>query len=421
MTPGGSTPRGASSGGTGPGRGGPAGTGPGRRGGRGTSPGGDVPPGALEGGEADGEAELAGPGRIESVSSRLFRLEMPRPWGTDVTSQHLIVTELHTSTGGVGTGFSWTVRAGGQAVRAMIDADCAPAVAGLPATPESVWDHLHAFLRESGGGVTTLAMAGIDIALWDLRGRTAGLGLPDLIGRQRDLVPAYASGVNRHLSVAELSERTSQQLAAGHTRFKMKVGLPDLDTDLERVAAVRAVIGPEALLMVDANQLWDLPAARRAARALEQFDIYWLEEPLPAEDYRGYADLRRSIAIPVAAGESLYTEAQFRELLLAGAIDFIQPNICRVGGITPFLRIARLAEQFSVPVMPHLLPDFSGQLAMTLPLPPFVEDIDEASFAALGALAGPSGVDIAGGTLRAAPPAGHGFTFATATMDEVTG
>ena len=85
---------------------------------------------------------------------------MPRPWGVDVTSQHLIVTELHTSTGGVGTGFSWTVRAGGQAVKAMIDADCAPAVAGLPATPESVWDHLHTFLRESGGGVTTLAMAG---------------------------------------------------------------------------------------------------------------------------------------------------------------------------------------------------------------------------------------------------------------------
>jgi L-alanine-DL-glutamate epimerase-like enolase superfamily enzyme len=362
-----------------------------------------------------------GHGRIESVSSRLFRLEMPRPWGHDVTSQHLIVTELRTSSGEVGTGFSWAVRAGGQAIKAMIDADCAPAVTGLPATPELVWDHLHTFLRESGGGVTTLAMAGIDIALWDLRGRAAGQGLPDLIGRQRSQVPAYASGVNRHLTVAELTERTSQQVAAGHTRFKMKVGFPDLDTDLERVAAVRAVIGPEALLMLDANQLWDLPAARRAARALGEFDIYWLEEPLPAEDYRGYADLRRSISIPVAAGESLYTEAQFRELLLAGAIDFIQPNICRVGGITPFLRVARLAQQFSVPVMPHLLPDFSGQLAMTLPLPPFVEDIDEASFAALGALAGPSGVEIAGGTVRAAPPAGHGFTFATDTMEEVTG
>jgi L-alanine-DL-glutamate epimerase-like enolase superfamily enzyme len=358
--------------------------------------------------------------RIESVSSRLFRLPMPRPWGPDVTCQYLVVTELATSSGATGTGFSWAVQAGAQAIRAMVDADCGPAAIGLPAVPDAAWDRLWWHLRETGGGITTLAMAAVDIALWDLRGRVAGLGLPDLLGRQRDRVPAYASGVNRHLTLAELTDRTSEQVAAGHTRFKLKVGLPDLAEDLERVAAVRRVIGPRRLLMVDANQLWDLPAARRAARALSAYDIFWLEEPLPAEDFRGYADLRRAIDIPVAAGESLYTEAQFRDLLLAGAIDFIQPNVCRVGGITPFLRIARLARQFSVPVMPHLLPDISGQLAMSLPLRPFVEDIDSASFAALGALAQPSGVEVAGDSLRAEPRAGHGLVFATATMEEIT-
>ena len=360
------------------------------------------------------------PDRIESISTRLFRLEMPRPWGPDVTSQYLIVTELVTSSGATGTGFSWAVQAGAQAIRAMIDADCRPAAEGLPAVPEAVWDRLWWYLREAGGGVTTLAMAAVDIALWDLRAKAAGLGLPDLLGRQRNRVPAYASGVNRHLSLAELTERTAEQVAVGHTRFKLKVGLPSLAEDLERVAAVRQVIGDGRLLMVDANQFWDLPAARRAARELAAYDIFWLEEPLPAEDFRGYADLRRLIGIPVAAGESLYTEAQFRELLLAGGIDFIQPNVCRVGGITPFLRIARLARQFSVPVMPHLLPDISGQLAMALPLEPFVEDIDEGSFAALGALAQPSGVEVTGDTLRAEPAAGHGLVFATATMTEVT-
>ncbi|HEX3492952.1 MAG TPA: mandelate racemase/muconate lactonizing enzyme family protein [Streptosporangiaceae bacterium] len=365
--------------------------------------------------------ENSRPETIESVTSRLFRLPMPRPWGPDVTSQYLIVTELVTSSGATGTGFSWTVRAGAQAVKAMVDADCAPAVIGLPAVPEAVWDRLWWLLRESGGGVTTLAMAAVDIALWDLRARTAGLGLPDLLGRQRDEVPAYASGVNRHLTLAELTERTSQQVAAGHNRFKLKVGLPSLAEDLERVAAVRRVLGPRRLLMVDANQLWDLPQARRAARELAGHDIFWLEEPLAAEDFRGYADLRRSIGIPVAAGESLYTEAQFRELLLAGGIDFIQPNVCRVGGITPFLRIARLARQFSVPVMPHLLPDISGQVAMCLPLTPFVEDIDEGSFAALGALAEPSGVAVHGDTLRAEPPIGHGLVFATDAMEEIKG
>jgi L-alanine-DL-glutamate epimerase-like enolase superfamily enzyme len=356
---------------------------------------------------------------IETVTSRLFRLPMPRPWGVDVTSQYLIVTELTTRAGARGTGFSWAVQAGAQAILAMLDADTGPAAVGLPVIPDVAWDRLWWFLRESGGGITTLSMAAIDIALWDLRGRAAGLGLPDLLGRQRDQVPAYASGVNRHLTLDELTERTREQVAAGHTRFKLKVGLPDLAADLERVAAVRQVIGPRRLLMVDANQLWDLPAARRAARALAAYDIFWLEEPLPAEDFRGYADLRRATDIPLAAGESLYTEAQFRELLLARAVDFVQPNACRVGGITPFLRIARLARQLSVPVMPHLLPDISGQLAMSLPLPPFVEDIDEASFAALGALARPSGVEVTGDTLRADPPPGHGLVFATDRMQEV--
>jgi L-alanine-DL-glutamate epimerase-like enolase superfamily enzyme len=364
---------------------------------------------------APGRATEAGAGRIESVTSALYRLPMPRPWG-DVDTQYLLVTDLRTSTGAAGTGFSWAVRAGGQAIRAMVDADTGPAAIGLPAVPEAAWDQLWMQLREAGGGITTLSMAAIDIALWDLRGKAAGLGLPDLLGRQRRQVPVYASGVNRHLTVAELADRTAEQVAAGHTRFKLKVGLPDLDADVERVAAVREVIGPRRLLMIDANQLWDLPAARRAVRALARYDIYWLEEPLPAEDFRGYATLRQSIGIPVAAGESLYTEAQFRELLLAGAIDFIQPNVCRVGGITPFLRIARLARQFSIPVMPHLLPDISGQLAMSLPLPALVEDIDEASFAALGALAAPSGVRIAGDALTADPAPGHGFVFATGTM-----
>jgi L-alanine-DL-glutamate epimerase-like enolase superfamily enzyme len=363
---------------------------------------------------------VTGPDRIASVTSRLFRLPMPRPWGADVPCQYLIVTELTTQAGAAGTGFSWAVQAGAQAIRAMVDHDCAPVVTGLPAVPEAVWDALWWRLRESGGGITTLSMAAIDIALWDLRGRAAGLGLPDLLGRQRHEAAAYASGVNRHLTLAELTERTREQVAAGHTRFKLKVGLPSLDEDLARVAAVRAEIGPRRLLMVVANQFWDLPAARRAARALAPYDIFWLEEPLPAEDFRGYAELRRSTDIPLAAGESLYTEAQFRDLLLAGAIDFMQPNVCRVGGITPFLRLARLARQFSIPVAPHLLPDISGQLAMALPLRPYVEDIDHGSFAALGALAAPSGVEVTGDTLRAAPAAGHGLVFATDTMDELT-
>lgn len=353
------------------------------------------------------------------MTSRTFELPMPRPWGPGATCQYLITSTVDTSDGAAGQGFSWAVRAGAQAIRAMIDADCGPAAAGGPAAPAAAWDRLWWQLREAGGGITTLAMAAIDIGLWDRQARLAGLSLASLIGRQRDRVPVYASGVNRHLTLAELAEQVRRWVAAGHTRFKIKVGLPSLEEDLARVAAVRQIIGPGALLMLDANQLWDLPAARRAARALSEFDIYWLEEPLPAEDIGAYARLRAAIDIPLAAGESLYTEAQFRDMLLAGACDFIQPNVCRVGGITPFLRIARLARLFDIPVMPHLLPDISGQLALGLPLPAMVEDIDEGSFAALGALSQPSGVTVTGNTMTAETGPGHGLVFATDAMPEI--
>jgi L-alanine-DL-glutamate epimerase-like enolase superfamily enzyme len=357
---------------------------------------------------------------VTSVTAATYRMPMPVPWGEAVTCQYLIVTSVQASTGMTGQGFSWAVQTGAQAIHAMIESDVRQVAEGGPVASAAAFDRMRWHLREAGGGITSLAIAAIDIGLWDMQAKAAGLALTDFIGRQRDSVPVYASGVNRHLSLDELIEQVSRWVEAGHSRFKIKVGLPSLDEDVRRVAEVRRIIGPSRLLMVDANQLWDLPSARRAAAALTPYHIFWLEEPLPAEDFQAYARLRAAIDIPVAAGESLYTEAQFRDLLLAGAVDFAQPNICRVGGITPFLHIARLARLFDVPVMPHLLPDISGQLAMCLPLASMVEDIDQGSFAALGALAAPSGVVVTNDSLQAQTPPGHGLVFATGTLQEVT-
>ncbi len=351
--------------------------------------------------------------RVASMSVRALRLAMPVPWGPDRAHQHVVVTELRSTDGATGCGFSWTVDAGSQAIQAMLAADCRGVLEGGPVAPEPVWDRLRWHLREAGSGIATLAMAAIDIGLWDMRARAAGLSLAELIGPRREAVPVYASGVNRHLPLDQLTEQVSRWVHDGHSRVKIKVGLPSLEEDLERVAAVRRVIGQRRLLMLDANQLWDMPAARRAARALAAFDVYWLEEPLAAEDTRGYARLRADIDIPVAAGESLFSEAQFLDLLMAHGCDYIQPNVCRVGGITPFLRIVSLARAFGIPVMPHLLPDISGQLARCLPMQAFVEDIDHGSFADLGALTRPAFV-VAGDSLRVEPGTGHGLDFRNA-------
>ena len=141
--------------------------------------------------------------------------------------------------------------------------------------------------------------------------------------------------------------------------------------------------------MIDANQRWDLPTTFRALDVLGEFGLEWLEEPLRADDLWAYRRLRKHSPVPIALGENLHTIYRFRDFIEAGAVDIIQPNIIRVGGITPFRRIVELARTHSIRVMPHLLPELSGQLALTMAEPTLVEDVEDASFEQLGVLDGP--------------------------------
>jgi L-alanine-DL-glutamate epimerase-like enolase superfamily enzyme len=334
---------------------------------------------------------------LERITANAVRVRLPRPWGPDVTDLHLVLTEVSDTGGLVGHGFSWTPSIGAAAVQAMIASDIAPLAAVLPSQPEAAWDVLWRHLHEAGGGgVTTLALAGIDTALWDLRCRRAGRSLVDLLGRRRARVSAYGSGVNLHYPLDELVEQARRWVAAGYGAAKIKVGRPDLDDDLERVAAVRAVLGDRRRLMVDANQRWDLLRARRAVAALARYAPAWIEEPLLGDDLRAHADLRRMSAAPIALGENLATIHQFREAALLGACDVLQPNVIRVGGITPFLRIAALTRGHGLTLAPHLLPDLSTLLAVCLPDAVEVEVVEDATFADLGVLVRPS-VTVTGG------------------------
>lgn len=357
--------------------------------------------------------------RVADVRTSVWRVPLPRPWGPDVPALHVIVTEITDDAGTTGCGFAWTPQIGATAIEALVRDDCAPAILGGPAEPGVVWDRLWSHLHEGGGGgITTMALAAVDLALWDLRGRRLGLSLVDLLGRRRHSVAAYGSGVNVHYSLEELEDQVRRWVAAGFGAVKIKVGRAELDDDLERVAAVRQIIGPRRL-MVDANQRWELPAARRAARALERFDPQWLEEPLLSDDLRAHAELRRSTSIPIAIGENLYTAYQFREAVAVGACDIAQPNVVRVGGITPFLRIAELCRVSAVGIAPHLLPELSGQLALCLPQDTIVEVVEDASFASLGLLANPEAVRIEAGELTADTGPGHGLALTMTTDPDV--
>lgn len=351
---------------------------------------------------------------VHSISARLITAALPRPWGPGVPVNHVIVVDVVCSDGVVGHGFTWTPTVGAEAIVAMIEHDVTRYAVGAPAHPLVMWDLLWPALHEAGGsGVTTTAMAGLDIALWDARGRREGQPLADVIGRRRDDVPVYGSGVNRHLDVDDLVDQARRWVGAGYQAVKIKVGLPDLRDDVARVRAVREVIGPDRGLMVDANQRWDLPTARRAIAALAEFDLTWVEEPLRADQVGAYADLRRAVDVPVALGENVRTAHAVRDLLVAGGCDILQPNVARVGGITAFLRIADLAHVFGVAVAPHLLPEVSGPLALALPDETAVEVVEDATFDDLGVLRGPSSVVVDGGRLTARDTPGLGLSFVT--------
>lgn len=350
--------------------------------------------------------------RIQRIDVRPIRVPLARAWAPDVRAVSVIEVVLHDTDGGVGRGFSWTPSIGASAVAALLRDDVTTFAVGRPAEPalwQAAWEHLH---EAGGGGITTIALAGLDLALWDLAGQRAGLALADLLGRRTPSQPVYGSGVNLHYTLDELVEQVRRWVARGLPGAKIKVGRPDLAEDLDRVAAVREVLGPDRALMVDANQRWDLARALAAAESLRPFDLAWLEEPLRADDTAGYVALRREAGIRIAQGENAHTVHRFRDLIDSGAVDVVQPNIVRVGGITPYLAIAALADERGAELAPHLLLELSAQVAATRSQRTWVEDVEGARFDELGVLVAGTGIRVGDGSATPGTRPGLGIRFA---------
>jgi L-alanine-DL-glutamate epimerase-like enolase superfamily enzyme len=226
-------------------------------------------------------------------------------------------------------------------------------------------------------GAATQALAAVDVALWDLKAKRAGLPLAKLLGAHRDSVRCYnTSGGFLHESVEQVKDNAKRTLEAGIGGIKIKVGQPDWRADLRRVEAVRAHIGDAVPLMVDANQQWDRPTAMRMGKALEEFDLVWIEEPLDAYDAEGHAQLAQSLDTAVATGEMLTSVAEHKALIENNSVDFIQPDAPRVGGITQFLKIATVAEQKYLKMAPHFAMEIHLHLAAAYAHDTWVEHFD---------------------------------------------
>ncbi|HWO61706.1 MAG TPA: mandelate racemase/muconate lactonizing enzyme family protein [Umezawaea sp.] len=295
-----------------------------------------------------------------------------------MTEVAFLFVEVATADGQEGVGFSYAKRAGGPGLFAHA-VEVAPALLGEdPNDIGRLWTKLvWAGASVGRSGLGTQAVAAFDIALWDLKARRAGLPLAKLLGAHRDSVRCYnTSGGFLHTPTDEVLANASRSLADGIGGIKIKVGNPERGADLRRVAAVREHLGADVPIMVDANQQWDRPTAQRMGRALEEFDLTWIEEPLDAYDTEGHAALAASLDTPIATGEMLASVAEHWNLIRDLGADIIQPDAPRIGGITQFLKLAALADHHHLQLAPHFAMEIHLHLAAAYPHEPWVEHFD---------------------------------------------
>lgn len=266
------------------------------------------------------------------------------------------LVEIETKDGIVGWGECY----GPSAVaKAFIDTQLGPRVVGRDAFDvEVVWEDLYNRIKDYGPkGMSIAAISGIDIALWDIMGKSTGKPVHKLLGGAfRNDVLAYATGLyftDMDRLVAEAVEEAQGYVKAGFKAIKMKIGLGSIERDIERVAAVRKAIGPDIRLMVDANHCFSVPTAIRLGRKLEELGIEWFEEPISPEDIDGYIEVSRALDMAVAGGENEFTRWGFRDAIVRKAMDIVQPDVCAAGGLSECKKIATLAMTHGVECVPH--------------------------------------------------------------------
>ena len=277
----------------------------------------------------------------------------------------LLFAEIETEQGHAGLGFSYSLRTGGPAQYAHAQ-DLAPLLIGEdPNDIARLWNKLAWVSASVGrGGVAAQAIAAFDTALWDLKARRAALPLSKLLGAQRHSVRCYnTSGGYLQASIEEVIDKATQSRERGIGGVKMKVGQPDRRLDLQRVEAMRKHLGDEVPLMVDVNQQWDRITALRMGRVLEQYQLEWIEEPLDAHDVAGHAALAAQLDTPVGTGELLTSATEALDYVDTGAVDVIMHDAPRMGGITPFLKVARAAAQRGMIMAPHFVMEIHLHLA----------------------------------------------------------
>nr|WP_256473158.1 mandelate racemase/muconate lactonizing enzyme family protein [Phyllobacterium sp. 21LDTY02-6] len=295
-------------------------------------------------------------------------------------SQETPIVTITDSDGATGTGYSYTIGTGGSSVMRLLSDHLVPRLLGKDADQiEGIWRELEfATHATTIGAITAIALAAVDVALWDLRAKKVGLPLWKLAGGAKDRCPLYTTeGGWLHIEKQALVDDALAAKAKGFKGAKVKIGRPHGSEDLDRLSAVRDAVGGGFEIMTDANQGFSLDEAIRRSRVLGDIDLAWLEEPLAADDIDGHVRLSAATQTPVAIGESLYSIRHFREYMQRGACSIVQVDVGRIGGITPWLKVAHAAEAFNIPVCPHFLMELHVSLTCAVQNGKYVEYIPQ--------------------------------------------
>lgn len=285
----------------------------------------------------------------------------------------LVTAIVETSDGVEGVGFTYTIGRGGSAVKMFLDDVLVPRLEGMEVAPRAVYDDLRKQTTFIGReGISEFAIAAVDTALWDAKGKETETPLYELLGGQRERVPAYeTNGGWIQFDVERLRDNARRIAAEEFAGMKMKVGRGHKE-DAARIRAVREELSDDQDLLVDANCSFTVSEARKFANELD-VSLGWLEEPLQKGDYSGYADLRDKVDVPIALGENVYNTTQFKQVLDLGAADVLQPDVSRVGGITPWLTVAHAADLWNTPISPHYVEPVHVHLVAPFDNVPYIE------------------------------------------------
>ncbi|MEO3886679.1 mandelate racemase/muconate lactonizing enzyme family protein [Nonomuraea sp. B5E05] len=295
--------------------------------------------------------------------------------GSGATSVQVLHVIIYDTDGASGTGFTYALTGGIEGSLAIADKLYGPAITGMnPLDWDRVWHELCAATHRLGRGVALPALSALDIAMWDLRARRAGLPLYRLLGAYRESVPIYGSGRATHqMSEDELVTGALTYLGEGYGAIKLRAGVHGIEQDIQRIAAVREAVGPDIRIMVDCNERLDLAEAQRFAHRLNELDVAWMEEPLPAGDVRGHALLAARSPVPIAVGEHLQGRFEVKQYLDQGACAILMPDAPLAGGVSEWLRISTLAEVSGIAISPHFLPELHVHLAAAAKPATYVE------------------------------------------------